>query len=161
MRPHGTPKELERRRRRAIALLKEGHSQAEVAERVGASTSSVQRWKVAWKEGGDKALGPIVHPGPTPKMTPAQRDRLVTILLKGARARGYPTELWTLDRVAQVIRKEFHVRYHRGHLWRVLGMMDWSCQKPERLARERDEEAVRQWRAEQWPHIKKGKRRRP
>ena len=70
----------------------------------------------------------------------------MAILLKGALAGGYPTELWTLGRVAQVIRREFHVRYHPGHLWRVLGKMGWSCQKPERLARERDEEAVRQWR---------------
>jgi transposase len=141
--------------------LKEGHSEAEVAKRVGASTGSVHRWKVAWKRGGDDALRPTAHPGPTPKMTPAQSERLVKILLKGAAARGYPTELWTLDRVAQVIRKEFHVRYHPGHLWRVLGKMGWSCQKPERLARERDEEAVRHWRLEKWPDIKKGKRRGP
>jgi transposase len=161
MRPHGTPEELERRRRRAIALLKEGHTHAEVAKRVGASTGSVQRWKDAWKKGGDDSLRPTVHPGPTPKLTPAQRDRLVAILLKGAQARGYPTELWTLGRVAQVVRKEFHVRYHPGHLWRVLGKMGWSCQKPERLARERDEEAVRQWRLEKWPDIKKRKRRGP
>jgi len=74
---------------------------------------------------------------------------------KGPRHHGYPTELWTLQRVAEVIAVHFGVQYHRGHVWKILRAMAWSCQKPERRARERDEQAIRRWRQEDWPRIKK------
>jgi len=80
---------------------------------------------------------------------------LVRLLSQGPRAHDYSTELWTLKRVAEVIAVNFGVLYTIGHVWKLLRAMGWSCQKPERRARERDEEAIRRWRQEQWPHIKK------
>jgi len=80
---------------------------------------------------------------------------LERVLLKGPRAAGYPTELWTLARVANIIRRVFGVRYHPSHVWRLLHQMDWSCQKPERRALERDEAAIEEWKRRRWPHIKK------
>lgn len=68
---------------------------------------------------------------------------------------GYPTDLWTCSRVANVIRKRFHVKYHPGHVWYILRDLNWSCQKPERRARERDEAAIARWRKRDWPRIKK------
>jgi len=88
-------------------------------------------------------------------MTAAQRRRLAKVLLKGPRHHGYSTELWTLERVAEVIAMNFGVEYHPGHVWKILRAMAWSCQKPERRARERDEEAIRRWREVDWPRIKK------
>src|SRR4030067_585429 len=41
---------------------------------------------------------------------------------------------------------------------RSAGGEGWSCQKPERRARERDEDAIKQWREKRWPHIKKRKK---
>ncbi len=60
------------------------------------------------------------HPGAVPKLTSAQMTRLKQILLEGARADGYPTDLWTLKRLAEVIRKEFGARYSLSGVWRVL-----------------------------------------
>ena len=60
-----------------------------------------------------------------------------------------------LGRVAEVIEEQFGVHYHIGHVWRVLRGMGWSCQKPERRARERNEEAIEDWRKNQWPRIRK------
>jgi transposase len=77
------------------------------------------------------------------------------MLLKGATAHGFSTDLWTLPRVAEVIAKTFGVRYHPAHVWKILRGEGWSCQKPERRARERDEEAIQNWRDKRWPHIKK------
>ena len=88
-------------------------------------------------------------------MNARQRARLLKLLLKGAVAHGYSTDLWTLPRVAEVIAKTFGVHYHPAHVWKILRGEGWSCQKPERRARERDEEAIDRWRAERWPHIKK------
>ena len=53
MRPKGSAEELERRRQRALSLLKEGYSQTKVGRLVGASQASVSRWqKAAEKNGG-------------------------------------------------------------------------------------------------------------
>jgi transposase len=91
-------------------------------------------------------------------LTARQRTRLLNLLLKGATAHGFSTDLWTLPRVAEIIAKTFGVRYHPAHVWKILRGEGWSCQKPERRARERDEDAIKQWRAERWPHIKKRKK---
>ena len=66
-----------------------------------------------------------------------------------------PTELWTLARVADVIEKVTGVKYHPGHVWRVLRQMGWSRQRPARRAAERDDEAIEQWVNERWPKVKK------
>jgi transposase len=77
------------------------------------------------------------------------------LLLQGAVAHGYGTALWTLPRVADLIARTFGVHYHPAHVWKVLRGEHWSCQKPERQARERDDAAIERWRTERWPHIKK------
>ena len=57
--------------------------------------------------------------------------------------------------MAQVVRKKFGVSYHRDHVRRILHDLGFSPQKPRRVAREQDAEAVEQWRKEDWPRIKK------
>lgn len=126
-----------------------------VAEAIGVSPAAVTRWKQAWEKGGEDALASKPHPGGKPRLTVAERRRLAKLLLKGPRHHGYATELWTLERVAEVIAGNFGVAYHPGHVWKILRAMAWSCQKPERRARERDEEAIQRWRREDWPRIKK------
>ncbi len=54
----------------------------------------------------------------------------------------------------------FAVRYKPSGVWHVLRGMGWSCQKPERRARERNEQAIATWRHEDWPHIKKRPKKR-
>jgi transposase len=77
------------------------------------------------------------------------------MLRQGPRKHGYGTELWTLARMAEVIAVNFGVEYHPSAVWHILRAMEWSCQKPERRARERDEETIQRWRQEDWPRIKK------
>jgi transposase len=155
MRPTGSPEELERRRLRAVQLLEAGHGPAEIGRMLGVTRGAVSQWKMAYQTGGREAVLAKRHPGPTAKLTARQRQQLVKILLKGARAAGYHTELWTLPRIAEVIRQRFGVEYEQSAVWRVLHKMAWSCQKPERRAREADEEAVAHWRSRDWPRIKK------
>lgn len=155
MRPKGSAEALEVRRRIAGRLLQEGRGVREVAHLVGAAPSSVSRWKKKVEAGGLEALRAKPHPGRRARLTTQQKGQLAAILVQGAVAAGFPTDLWTLARVAQVIEREFGVQYHPGHVWYILRDMDWSAQKPERRARERDEEAIRRWREEEWARIKK------
>ena len=161
MRPKGSPSELAARRLRAAKLLARGEKPSVVARAVGCSPSSVTRWKEAIRKRGVEGLKAKPHKGPKPRLSQGQKKKLAKILLRGAAASGYATDLWTCPRVAEVIEERFGTRYHPYHVWRVLRSMGWSCQKPERRARERDEEAIRCWRNERWPHIKKRSPRRP
>jgi len=155
MRPPGTAQQLEKRRRRAIQLLKAGKSLSAAARAVSASVSSVHRWYQTHQEKGLRGLRPRPTPGRPPKLSPSQRRGLVRLLRKGPLAFGYTTDLWTLKRVAEVIEREFAVQYHPCYVWTILVGLGWSCQKPERRARERDEAAIEGWRRRRWPHIKK------
>jgi len=160
MRPHGSPAELEARRRRAVALLDKGLGVREVARQIGCSPMSVSRWRVEVRTRGPDALRPKPAPGRPPRLVARQRAKLLKVLLKGATAHGFSTSLWTLPRVAAVIARTFGVTYHPAHVWKILRGEGWSCQKPERRARERDEAVIQRWRAERWPHIKKRPPRR-
>jgi transposase len=155
MRPHGSPADLEARRRRAVALLDKGLGVREVARQIHCSPASVSRWQAEVRVRGPEALRPKPTPGRPPRVTPRQRTRLLQSLLKGAKAHGFSTDLWTLPRVAEVIARTYGVRYHPAHVWRILRGEGWSCQKPERRAKERDEAAIQRWRTARWPHIKK------
>jgi transposase len=138
-----------------MTLLDEGMKPAAVARAVGTSRASVTRWRQAVEAGGQEALKSKPHPGGTSRLTVGQRRRLIRLLLRGPRKHGYGTELWTLARVTQVIAVTFGVQYHPSAVWHILRAMDWSCQKPERRARERDEDAIARWRQHDWPRIKK------
>lgn len=156
MRPHGSAEALERRRRRAVAWVQEGRGIREVARRVGASPGTVVRWRDAYQASGEEGLrAKPRHGSKRWKLSPRQRQRLAKLLLKGPLAQGYGAHLWTLARVAEVIERHFGISYHSHHVWRVLRQMGWSCQKPERKAREANDEAVERWRREDWRRIKK------
>ena len=161
MRPKGSAAELEQRRRQAISLLEQGLGASQVAKAVGTSAASITRWRQAYEAQGQAGLSAKPHPGRRPKLTPKQRERLGRLLLEGPGKHGYSTELWTLTRVAEVIAVTFGVHYDPSQVWRILRAMGWSCQKPERRARERDEEAIARWRREDWPRIKKRPEKRP
>jgi transposase len=160
MRPFGSPADLEARRRRAVALLDEGLGVREVARQINCSPASVSRWQAKVRSRGPDALRATPAPGRPPRITARQRAKLLKVLLKGATAQGFSTDLWTLPRVATVITRTFGVTYHPAHVWKILRGEGWTCQKPERRARERDEAAIQRWRTDRWPHIKKRPPRR-
>jgi transposase len=155
MRPPGSPEELERRRLRAIALLQQGMAPVDVARHVGVDRRSVRRWRASYDRAGPAGVDAKPAPGRPPKLDARRRSRLERVLLRGAAAAGFNTPLWTCPRVADMVRREFGVRYHVDHIGRVLRKLGWSPQKPERRARERDEVAIQRWVKGDWPRIKK------
>ena len=154
-RPKGSADLLEDRRKRALRLLEVGKSLNLVGKLVGCAASSVMRWRDAWRRGGAKALKVRFSPGRPLKLSQKQRKRLVQVLLRGPLARGYTTNLWTTARIAEVIRSEFAVEYHRDHVGKLMHLLKWSSQKPERRALERNEEGIELWKRKDWPRIKK------
>ena len=147
-------KKLQRRRLRAARLLLKGVAQAEVARRVGVSRASVCEWNERLAEGGLDALRRRPRGRPA-GLDRAMRAQLAQALKAGAMANGYATELWTLGRVGRLIEQRFGLKYSVSQVWRVLSAMGWSCQRPAGRARERNEQAIREWKQKRWPVLKK------
>jgi len=140
---------------RAVEMLEQGKGVCEVAREVGVRSGSVSRWKAMYQQGGKEALKAKRHPGGQSRMTIEQKTDLLDRLAQGPRAHGYKTDLWTLRRVTDLIARIYGIGYDPSQVWRILRSLGWSCQKPGRWARERDEAAVERWRRKEWPRIKK------
>ena len=153
MRPSGTPQSLEKRRRKAIRLLKSGKTFRWVAAEVGASLSSVVRWSQGHRKYGLKALRPKMIPGRSPFLSSRQKRKLIKILWQGPLQFGYQTNLWTLGRVGEVIEKHFGISYSVSNLWKLMYLLGWNCQTPEKPDREREGKAIKHWKRYRWPHL--------
>lgn len=158
MRPQGSPQSLEKRRLQAVRLLKAGTPYREVATAVGASLSSVVRWQQSYRSEGTRGLRPKKSPGRRPLLDERQKERLVRLLVQGPLEAGYTTNLWTLRRISALIRREFGVKYTIANVWKLMRALGWSCQIPDKRARERNEKAIRYWKHHVWPRIKKNRR---
>jgi len=56
------------------------------------------------------------------------------LLENGARACGYPTEIWSTSRVAALIEKRYLIQYHRSHVGRLLHGLGWIYERDSRGA---------------------------
>jgi transposase len=122
--------ELEKRRMRAIGLWEQGETQAAVARRVGVVPQTVARWVVQYRRHGKAGLERAGRAGRKPQMNQQDRERLHVLLREGTEALGYEKRPWTCLRVADLIKREFGVRYHPGHVWKILAALGWSPQRP-------------------------------
>jgi transposase len=138
-------------RMQAGALFAAGRSQAGVAHQLGVARQNVSRWHARWRQGGQEALRSAGPTGPDPRLTDAQLQAIDQALRQGARANGFDTDHWTLERITAVIERLTGTRYHPGHTWKLLRRMGWRLQRPARRAVERDEQAIARWMAEDWP----------
>jgi len=139
-------------------LFAQDRSAAEVAAALGVSPESARRWRAQWMKGGVAGLRRRRASGRPPKLSDAQLAGVEEALLQGALANGFDNDLWTLDRMVQVIQRLTGVRLAPTSVWRLLHQrLGWSVQRPQRQAKERDEEAIARWVAHEWPRIKKGR----
>ncbi|MGI0129528.1 MAG: IS630 family transposase [Thermoplasmata archaeon] len=150
----------EERRRIAYRMFAKRVPKATIARQLGVSYVAVWRWEARWRTEGPDSWREHEHPGSKKRITPRQQRALLALLKRGARAYGYPTDLWTLKRVAGVIRKEYGVEYTLSGVWRVLRALGLSAQVPLQIALERDEGYIRWWKGVQWPTIAEEARRR-
>jgi transposase len=144
----------------AASLLEKGRTQSEVARRVGAHRQSVSQWAAELRDNGPMGLKKAGRAGRKPRLSPQDIRRVECGLKRGPEDLGYETSLWTANRVAHLIEQECGVRYHPGHVWRILRQLGWSCQRPVGRALERDEEKIRRWKQKRWPELKKKRERR-
>jgi transposase len=152
-------KALEKRRLKGAKLLARGLSKSEVARELCVARQTVAAWDRRLAEGGKESLkrGDLGRPR---QLDAAQERELGKVLMAGALAAGYPTELWTLPRIGKIIAQQFGVEYSTGHLWHLLRRLGFSCQKPEKRAIQRNEPEIVRWKRHGWPTLKKSPARR-
>jgi transposase len=148
--------ELEARRLAGARMLKRKVSQAEVARRLGVSRQTASDWarQLAQANGaiGKLKAKPLGRPQ---HLDQWQCQALRHWLIGGAQAAGFPTDLWTLKRVRLLVEREFGIGYSKAGAWDLLRRLDFTPQKPERRARQRDEDGIAQWKRKTWPALKK------
>lgn len=156
MRKKGTPEEWELRRNIAANLLDQGLKAKAVASAVGVAAQTVRGWDRARRKGGREALRSRKPPGRKPRLTAEQKGRLSELLLKTPEENGFAGRyLWTQQLIADLVEREFGVRYHHDRIGRILRVIGVTHQKPARRAKERDEAKIERWRREVWPDLLK------
>jgi transposase len=116
----------EERRLQAWKLDEKGWKQKEIAEALGVSEGAVSQWFKKAKTQGVEALRHKSPPGAQPKLSQEQMAQLPTLLEQGAEAFGFRGQVWTTERVAQMIQQQFGVKYHRAHCSRLLRNLNYS-----------------------------------
>ncbi len=147
---------MEERRLEGGRLLKEGKlSQAEIARHLSVSRATVGDWARIMKANGIRGLRKKKARGSESKLSKVQKEKLKRMLDRGALTCGFPTDRWTLERVRQLIQKEFKVSYHPNYLNRLLRSLGFSPQRPLPQAVEQERELVEAWLEQDWSRIKK------
>ena len=147
--------ELERRRRLAVQRSLEGYPTEEIADFLGVDPSSVRRWLIAFRAAGPDGLAARPAPGRPPRLTRTQEKVVLRWLADSPTEHGFPTELWTCRRLARLVEEEWGVAFSPEYLCRWLRARGHTPQRPRRAPRERDDRAIADWLARDWPRVKK------
>lgn len=147
--------EATKKRVKAGRLLLAGKGCAEVALAVGVARQTVYTWKRLLDEGGIDALRGVPERGRPAQLDANQLAAVRAAVLQSPTEHGFATELWTLKRVGALVERMYSVRFSQTQVWRILGSLGFSPQKPEKRAIERNEDAVRAWKRRTWPSLKK------
>lgn len=155
-RPLGSGAKLAERRKRAVKEALDGDfTQAEVARKYKVTLRALQFWVAAYRKDKKRGLDSKPTPGAPRRLSEPQIRELEELLLKGAKAAGFPNDLWSCPRIRDLIEKRFGVAYHVDHIGRLLARLGWSPQRPEKQAIERDDKRIRHWVKNEFPLIKK------
>ena len=157
MRTIGTAAELERRRLLAVERLRDGYPAQQVADFLGVHLRTVRLWRARFRQHGKAGLRAKPPPGRPRKLTARQERTVLSWFRQSPRSFGFSTDLWTARRVAQVIERKWGVAFNHRYLNAWLARRDVTPQKPQRVPREADYEAIERWRTHDWPRLENGR----
>jgi len=157
MRTPGTAAELERRRRLAVHRLQEGMAPRSVAQFLEVHIRTVRKWWAAYKRHGEAGLDAKPQSGRPSKLKPRQVTQVLSWFRQSPRSFGFATDLWTARRVGQVIERKWGVQFNHRYLNRWLTGRGITPQRPQRVAREADRQAIERWRQYDWPRLQNGR----
>lgn len=139
----------------AILLSLAKHSNPQIARLLQVDRTRVHAWVYAWNEFQEEGLLEGHRSGRPRELTEVQREKLHDIVDSGPVAYGLNTGVWTSPILAQVIVEEFGVRYHPGHVRKLLKAVDCSVQRPTTALVQADPRAQNKWVRYTYPNLKK------
>jgi transposase len=142
-------------RRRAVDAVMDGTTKTAVAAAYGVDRKTVSRWVGKFQEGGSDALLRRVGSGRPRKLEDLTEEELRRIVLVGAMAHGFETDLWTVGRLRRVITDQFPIQLSKNTIWRRLRDAGLTYQKPEREYYEIDEGTRKKWLRYEVPKIRR------
>lgn len=142
------------RERAAIAVL-DGMTIASVSTAYGVDRKTVSRWVAKFQANGRKGLNRKAGSGRPRKLEELTESELREMILRGAMAFGFETDLWTVNRLRRVILDEFRIRLSKNTIWRRLRDAGLTYQKPEREYYEIDEATRKRWLRYEVPKIRR------
>lgn len=145
----------EYRRMRVWEMHQQGYRQQAIADALGLSQGAVSEIIKRAKAGGIEALRHHKPQGAKSRLTVEQKADLITKLRQGAPAHGFQGDVWTCERIAQLIKKEYGVTYHRDYIGPLMRKLGWSVQRPMVRASQRKESDVQHWVETELPRLKK------
>lgn len=95
------------------------------------------------------------HLGAKRRLDALQLESLAIFLSKGAEFYGFEGDYWTHKRVALVIKQEFDVTYEVKQAGRILKLIGWTRQKPQKKDAKQDLSKVEKWQTEELAALKK------
>lgn len=146
---------LEKRRISAGKMFERGVSQAAVSKKYDVSRAAVCQWYAQWRKNKKTGLLSRGAPGFDSQLTEKKKKQLKQIIMKGPIASLYDTDFWTIDRIRAVAQKKLKVNLGYTRIWNTVIGLGFSCQKPERRAKERNEKAIIDWKLKEFPRLKK------
>ena len=155
MRSKGSASTLEALRRKAVDRVLNGQTQAVVAESLGVHPVTVAKWMARHRAEGEAGLAAKPTPGRPRFLSPAQETRVKTWRTQKPTTHGFRTDLWSARRIVELIRRNFSVAFHPASMRRWLTERGYSPQRPARKARQRNDDVIVHWVANDWPRIQK------
>jgi len=139
----------------AVALNMEGRTSIEISEVLKSPRSAVSLWLKNYEGHGLEGILEGQRTGRPSELTPQQQTTLADIIESGPVAYGFLSGVWTSPMVARIIREEFGVEYHPGHVRKLLHELGFSVQRPKRILAKADEAQRSRWTRYTYPNIKK------
>jgi transposase len=128
---------MEQRRVQAAALFEMGAAAPEVGRRLQVSRQVAYRWKAAWLSGGEAGLMSRGRAGRKLKLNPEQIRKIKNALHAGTSLTGSKGAVWTLQGAADLIQTLTGLKYHPGHVWRLLSVHDRQVRRESPIREER------------------------
>jgi transposase len=139
----------------SVLLNSDGHTSGEIATLLSVSREKVSEWLKIYDQQGFDGLKEGKRSGRPNFLTDLQKVLLCDIIDSGPVAYGLMTGIWTSTTIAEIIEWEFEVKYHPGHVRKLMRDFGFSVQSPKRLLAAADKEKRERWLSETYPNIKK------
>ena len=139
----------------AVLLSHDQYTSGEIASTLQVHRSGVSEWLKIYADQGIDGLMEGRRSGRPSFLSDLDKLLLCDIIDSGPISYGYVSGLWTSIRIADVIMAEFGIRYHPGHVRKLLQDFGFSVQSPKRVLARADKEKQAKWQTATYPNIKK------